>query len=630
MQFKLKMFNSKLALSVFLSIQIGFQPLFAQAQTPGLSNSSVLNEMQKQEDPIWQQFVEAEPQGLKLIFDKNDPAIDRDPYFMRSQSWQDSGQSVVQMTYKKTDRGVEVAIPGLKKNLKLNIPLIPIQSTEEFIFFSLDEKSDIFKRAAGQEQTPGEGIFFLNREDLIQQAQGDLPVPVFFFPLSGTNWTGKLSSLQMPQIDSIVIANEEESVAIELRDVETVMKAQQINLMMAAALTAKNRGDVTQMKYPAPGMTAAFGLFFTGIDLQNLEKSLWSSKDLSEFKSDSKFSEVFRKFSYLFPVLVKPAQAALPPELIARLVFVGSVLTGMLATSVVIKYAHPGIRKKLKELRAGEEPTKNPLKIARREIRETFDVFAAVTTTAAQIATVSFANSLEIFLDKFAPSVAAADHSLVRRFLKNTFYFSRDTVKRIPVNSKTFMLGAVVMGSVDTAMVAVQYQVAVPWIAQTVSPYVGQDMQNRIDKTFDPSNPQSKELALQDTVRNGLAYLQAGASNYSSESRAQELDAVTREIEAEMRGRGEDPEDPKLQSEKNRKIEEKINVRLKQKGLPDSSQFLFDMSSVYSTIPKMLGYQAPEEMHASQSFLLESRFGLSKNALNKAIQVANEIGRAHV
>lgn len=427
----------------------------------------------------------------------------------------------------------------------------------------------------------------------------------------------------MPQIDTLVVANKEESVAIELRDVETVMKAQKINLIMASALTAKNRNDARAARFPAPGMTAAFGLFFTGIDLQIPAKSMWTDKN--EVGSSRWYSEVARKFSKWMPLLVRPASAfTLPDELVARLVFVGSVLTGMLATSVVIKYAHPGVRKKLKELRADQAPTKNPLKIARREIKETFDVFAAVTTTAAQIASVTFANSLEIFLDKFAPSFAAADHSLIRRFLKNTYYFSRDSVRKIPVNSKTFMLGAVVMGSVDTAMVAVQYQVAVPWIAQTLSPHVGEDMQNRIDKTFDPTNPETKKIALQDTIRNGIAYLQVGASSYSAESRAQEIDNVTKEIENEMKARGQDPADPKLQSEKNRKIEEKINIRLKQKGLPDANNFLFDMSTIFSKVPKALGYQAPEEMQAGQSYLLETRFGLSKNALEKAIEVATQ------
>ncbi len=625
MSSKRKLLSSKLALSLFLSMQIGIEPMFAHASAPTLPirNIQTLNELHKQEDPIWQKFADTQGAHFNLTFDANDPAIDQDPFFVRSQSWQDQAKSVSTISFLKTNESLEISIPGVSKTLKLNLALIPIQSTEEFIFFSLDNKSELFKKAAGIDRTPGEGIFFIHRDNLAQQALAGFPTPVFFFPLAGSGWTGNLSSLQLPQIDSIVVANEEESVAIELRDVETVMKAQQINLMMASALTAKNRNDASLAKFPAAGMTAAFGLFFTGLDLQMPEKSMWKNK--SNDSTSSWYSELSKKFTRWLPVLIQPARAFdLPAELVARLVFVGSVLTGMLATSVVIKYAHPGVRKKLKELRVDQTPTKNPIKIARREIKETFDVFAAVTTTAAQIASVTFANSLEIFLDKFAPSYAAADHSLIRRFLKNTYYFSRDSVRKIPVNSKTFMLGAVVMGSVDTAMVAVQYQVAVPWIAQTVSPHVGEDLQNRIDKTFDPTNPETKKIAMQDTIRNGIAYLQVGASSYSAESRAQEIDAVTKEIESEMKARGQDPEDPKLQSEKNKKIEEKINIRLKQKGLPDANQFLFDMSTIFSRVPKALGYQAPEELQANQSFLLESRFGLSKNALDKAIEVATQ------
>ena len=65
------------------------------------------------------------------------------------------------------------------------------------------------------------------------------------------------------------------------------------------------------------------------------------------------------------------------------------------------------------------------------------------------------------------------------------------------------------------------------------------------------------------------------------------------------------------------------NLAMKQRGLPDSNQFLFDASSLFKSVTKSLGYKAPEEMAAKESFLLASRVGLSKSALARAIQSAN-------
>lgn len=577
-------------------------------------------------DPIWQKFVQSPAPDFKLQFDPKDPAIDQDPFFLRSQRWSEVSVQSNNYTYRKVAQGLEITVPDTKKSLVVNVPLNPIQATEDFLFFSIDKSSDLFQKAKGSDTLAGEGVFFINRAEISGSSAENRPVPLYFFPLSGQGWTGQLSSLQIPQSEMIVISNSEESVAIELVDVETIMKAQQINLVMANAVTARNQGFIDKNLLPAPGMTAAFGMFFTGIDLLRPQKSMWPQSSYSQNEIQNKwFNPLLRKFSNLAPLMMGTARAAvLPPELISRLVFVGSILTGMLVASVAIKYAHPGVRKKIQSLRANQDPIRNPIKLVGREIKETFDVFAAITATSAQLSSVTFANALELFLDRFMPTLASSEHGLIRRFLQNTFYFSRNSMRNVPVNSRTFVLGALVMGSVDTAMVAVQYHVAVPMIAQAVSPHVGESMQNRINETFDPNNPNTKQIALQDTVRNGIAYIQTGASSYSMEARAQVIEAVTKDVENEMKTRGLDPADPKNQTEKQNRIEEKINITMKQKGLPDQSFFLFDANTAFSKIPKALGYDKPEDMQAKESFVLQSRFGLSHNALSKAIQVATE------
>lgn len=609
----------RLLCATFISCQILLEPLASRAAvTP---RDSLIQISQKEVDPIWQEFVDAKPTGFKLSFSLKDPSLDRDPFFLRSQSWANSSKLSSDLGFIKTQGGVEIAFPNSHRILRLNLPLTPIQATDDFVFFSLDSSSDLFQKVAGPNEKPGEGLFFISRRDLVQQTLDNKAVPVFFFPLAGTGWTGPLKSLEMSQIESLVIANQTESVALELKDVETVMKVQQMNLSMALSRTQKNRGPSNGRLLPAPGMTAAFGMFFTGMDLENPHKSVWAPQET--FPKWAHFFEttISKIASFVSASLVKEARAMdLSPELIDRLQYVGSILGGMLMASVIIKYKHPAIRKKLEALRDPAKPA-GPLK---ELVKESFHVFAAMTSTAAQISSVTFANSLELFLDKFAPTVAAADHTLVRRILSNSFYFSRNSIKGVPVNEKTFVLGALVIGSVDTGLMQIQYNDAVPAIANAMAPHLSESMQERIEVNLSPNNPETSKIILQDTVRNALAYLQSGAASYSIEAKQQVFETATKEAEVELQSQGIDPRDPKNKSKIDDIVKDKVARALKQKGLPGDNHFLFDMNTVYFSAPKALGYKAPEDLQAQESFILATRYGLSKNALKRALQAAEE------
>jgi len=636
MVFKSRAQVTRMVLSVLISTQISLQPLISHGATSNAlpqARSTSVDKSYGEVDPIWQEFAEARDANFQISFDSSDPALDQDPFFMRSQRWVGTTKLATELAFSKSGAALNIAVPNSPNTLQLALPLTPFHASDEFIFLSADSSSTLFEKAAGKGTEAGEGFFFINRADLAASGIESKQVPVHFFPLAGHGWKGELTALEMAQADLIVIANKTESVAIELKDIETAMKAQQINLLMAASMSAKNRAGSTEVSQIAPGMTASFGLFFTGIDLQMPEKSVWKPDQTASFTMKHPVvAAALRKLTNMMPFAsVQKANAFdLAPEVIERVMYVGSILTAMLATSVVVKYAHPGVRKKITALRGadaaitGKNKAIRGLKIAGREVKETFDVFAGMTTTAAQFASVTFANSLELFLDRWAPTVAAANHSVVRRFLNNSYYFSRNSVKGVPVNAKTFYLGALVMGTVDTAMVVLQYTVAVPAIANAVAPHMSESMQARIEHTFDPNNPNTNKVVINDSVRNGLAHINGGASSYSQESRQQVIEMVTKEVENSMKARGLDPMKPQNESLKEREIEQKINISMKQRGLPGSEQFLFDASSIFGNIPKALGYKAPADLQAHESFILANRFGLTKNALSKAILTAKK------
>jgi hypothetical protein len=626
MQIGLKVF-----LSLLISLQIAVGPQLAMAssvQAPPADPAVSLNS--GDQDPIWQEFVESQPtEPMELHFSPNDPAIDRDPYFLRSQGWVNNTANTTELSFRKTPGALEVVLPGNPRALHLNLPFLPVQATDQFIFFSVEEGSDLFKRAAGKE-SPGEGLFFINRTDLAMQAADKQIVPIFFLPLSEQGWTGKVDSVEIPESGILAVGNRVgQAYSFELRDVESMMKAQQMNLLLATALTAKTRGiSGTETIYPAPGMTAAFGLFFTGMDLENPSRSLWAQTEKNSSDYKNFLLKSLQKTALYKLLMPKQAQAFdLGPEVTNRLIYVGTVLGAMLVVSWLLKVSPTGVRKKIIELRK-DEPT-TALGKVRRHVKETFDVFAHVTTTTGQFPSITFANATELFLDRFTPSVAAADHTLVRRFMLNTFYFARKSAQNVPVNAKTFLLGAMVMGGMDTAFVVLQYIVVVPWLCTLAGSMLGPDGKHRIDETFDPNNPDTRNIAIRDSVRNGVSYGVGGASSYSTDSRQQFIDPIEKEVDTKLRARGKDPEAPANKKIRNKMIEAKIDVLMKQRGLPGSDQFLFDANTLFNAIPKTLGYRTPEGMQTDQGFILAKRFGLTNKALKRAIQAAREESKAN-
>lgn len=635
--------------ALLVSVQMIFQAPIAMAQSNQRSRQApAAPSMFHSDDPLWQEFINSakltagHEEDWQIPFDIKEPSLDQDPFFLRQQNWTATNSKVKTLSFQNKT----IYIPGLNTALTLQVPLTPFHATSEFVFLSLDQKAPHFKLASGSE-APGEGIFFISRSDLLAKGLSKQPVPIFFLPLSGQGWQGPIDSVELPELDVLTIANRnQESVALELNDVNTIMQAQLINLTLAMTFTVKTQIaeliNGTQIIYPAKGSTASFGLFFTGLDLDHPQKSYWKSAQLNskDLNSSASFAALQAKIinpfiskirNSPFMQLVQPilgidsahADDATMAIAIQKIAFIGSILAGMLAVSVVIKYAHPGVRAKLKAQRAGEAPTHLLGRIG-RETKDIFSVFAAVSTTVAQFPSVTFATALEMFLDRFAPTLAAADHTIIRRILKNTFYFSRDSMRKTPVNSKTFFLGAVVMGTSDTASVGVQYTVAIPEMAKAVEPYVDPEMQQKINTSMDLDNPATKNLIIFDVIRNMLGWLQNGAASFSQESRAQILGNVIKDVESKMIAEGKDPNAPENQAAKQAAVDKGVDFILRQQGLPGQDVFLFDSSTLIDSFNSFVGYKAPQEQAAEASFLLASRSGLSKNSLIKALKQAKE------
>jgi hypothetical protein len=257
----------------------------------------------------------------------------------------------------------------------------------------------------------------------------------------------------------------------------------------------------------------------------------------------------------------------------------------------------------------------------KREVREGFDVYAQTMTTLAQTAEISFARGIEIFFDYFAPAVAASNHSLVRRILDHSFYFAMNSAKQAPADANTFAK-SLVFGAIDTSSVIAQYLVATPWMCASASPYVSEDLRQRILHSFDPSNPNLGTIAVNDGIRNELAHLLRGSSSFALERRSQVIEQVTKDVNEELIRIGRDPYAARNESLKTRMIESRVTVLMRQQGL--NGQFMYDTSTLWDQLPKALGYRTPRGMAAGESFVLARRSALSHHALARALKVAQE------
>lgn len=652
--FKLpNVFQRLISLSLVFLLTVESSIAFGKASVQGLqtvSPTSPTNAFRShigsEANPFWDEFINTKTEKWEHRFDLSEPSLDQDPFFLKSQTWsqRDLPAGVQRpkdlygaVGFQQNGQALDLFVGNTRQALRIHLPLIPLNATDEYAFFSLSKQLSLFQKAAGN-QAGGEGLFFISLKELRQAASSKFSVPLYYLPIAGTGWTGKLESLVIPQAGIMVVSNGKEAIPFEIADITTIMKAQQINLMLATAFTVQNRGmNKTGPTLPMAGTTAAFGMVFTGLDLQQPENSFWSPKGKSSARTELQnlifkvvqksiiAQSVLSAINFMLPsaYAVEISDAAMN-----RITYVGSGLIFMLGISMIIKYKHPAIRRKL-EARYPIEAEKAQKFFSsdfNRENRMLFDIFAAVTTTAAQIPSVTTAQATEMFLDRFAPTVTAADHTIARRILNNTFYYSRNQMRNVPVNSKTFVMGAIVLNGVDTGSLGIQYEVAVPMISNGLAKFGDDEFKRLVDDTFSMGNQDSAKIIVEDTVRNGLAYGLNGAASQSNEAKGIYEDGVTREVEADMIKQGLDPRSIENKEKKEKEIALRLGRILEQQGLPSDKDFLFDFNTVVDQLPNMLGYTSTA-IERRGSFLLARRYMLAGNALDKSIALAQEWAR---
>lgn len=603
-------------------------------------------------DPMWDDFVQAPWVQPKYgPFDKGDTLLDQDPYFLRSQAWVKSGAiSGDSVAFVEGTRALSLQIPSSEFRLVLNGNFRAVFETEAFIFLQ-NTNPQLFTKKSDSDESPAEGLFYIPKDYMLSESQGaKRPVPVLFLPLHGTGWTQTINAVSFAEGDLLAISNPTgNQETIEFEDVHALTKLYLFNLRLAVIQKLKNNPDLMKTTFakiqsgslppefpfvlPARGSTAGFGMFYTTLDLDQPDGSIAKIKTQPSY-----FSNIFLPKAH--------ADDLLSPDFLNRLLIIGGIVSTALVASIVLKYTV--LKERMAERRAyvqerkddlarktGKEvqhPPQTRLNHVTREAKEIVDVFSHSLATVSGFVTTSTGYLLEYMADKLPGKTGYSPNGYVRRFLEYTFLYSRNQGENIAANWNTFILGVAVLGTIDTAFVALQLLVVSPIFFPWASQAFGNRIEERVTNSFSGGNEDMNNIVTSEIIRNLSAYVASGAYSYSSEVRNTMIEIVGPEITKEMRAKGLDPALKENETEFKKRLEARIDRLLIERGLPSRKEFLFSAPSTVRKIAHFLGYEVGNILPKSEGntekdkFILEqSRWGIVGYSLKRALEAAQEL-----
>jgi hypothetical protein len=681
-----------------IAFQIIFQPLaielgkrsYAQAApVPTTQNSSVKNDPTPEQvkqavadavvDPAISDILNDKtfPLGLKL--NPSDPVVDQDPFFLKSQSWARQVHPQVSedigAAFSRDNNSVSVSFAGLEKVWQLNAPMHPIFKTDEFIFFAVNTGSDLFARVQS------EGLFFISYNQLVSASVKGDSVLIHFLPMPRSGWvTTKNQEIiitGIPNRDIIAVTNTEGlTLPIRLKDVRSMAKVQNFNLMLAMSMTlddllskldessapkveqARERlfstlqkiaktsqahneqafnstvgnfgGDLNSLiseitnnvghkSLMIPrGSTAGFGLLFTGFDLDHPTRPPYYKTAAQTEHSSFKIARV------VLNIFGLNSAQAMPPDLAEAFQDIGVVIAkcaGIYAVSYIAQVTI--LRDKIeRKMREGAAIGKNQKQVS-------VTVLAQSLASLYQVPYNWPTHVLEFIID----SAGVRENGLARKIFNNTFGFARRTNVATPVNDKSFYSGFGILGVVDTAFVGFQVWLFWPYVLTHVVSHMGPFFATRVAAAM--HDHESLALyALISVVSNFSGYLMAGANMLASQ--VQEI--ATKEslpiVATEMRESSLNPNDPKNKAEFDKRVKDRVRAVMTRQGMPADNALLFDANSLFRSIQEFLGYEAPEKTagasdnYSPEEFYSITRQGLNQKALNNAYQFAVMSGNA--
>ena len=591
--------------------------LSLQRHALALSQSKVFRSL-AQNDPSLQFFTSDDVTDVLIqqipAIDMSDPAVDEDPFLMRSQSWVGT---------------------GAEAKLSISAPLVKIFEGPDFLLFAPKPGSGFLDRIADpQTGERAYGLFVVLKEDLAVQKSVYGPVPFYFLPLPEADWESAVpQAYEMEGAGAVLIVDSwGESIPIDYLDIHTLVKMGRHNLSASLSFEGFNPHNMQPVfsKYPERRATAGFGTrLMLGEFEANPSKELAiglpqnpqephppiSNQELSQ-EDQRKYEEAKEKMR-------------------GNLRRVGTFLGVALAAAFVFKYTI--LKERFRQL--DPTPAKGPVRKGIREIRQVLDVYVHNLNTVAGIPSIWTANILENFIDRYFSKLGSAQNSLIRRFLNWNVFYSRNTAKKIPLNTKTLIFGAGILGGIDTAFVYLQLDKVTPWMGNQIGEMFPSQAEAAA-AAFAPNNALTRMLIDFELIRNISGYATTGAAGFSSQMQDIYEIPVSRMAAKDLLDKGKDPLAPENASELAKIKENYMNRILMDKGLPSKDRFLFDAGTLFERVntlftglpdpkkePNKFSHLLPGDTQIKDNFWLASRPGLLIPSLERAVDRARELVR---
>jgi len=559
-----------------------------------------------------------------------DPTADRDPFFLRSQSWSDSTLPAVhsaEVRYQEFPGGVSISVEGISGTWHLHQPLRPLAASADFLILAATDAS-LFQNKMHRGDSAGEGLFAIAWDDFISASVKERKLPVYFLPMPGSGWVGAVSAIHSPDEGLVVVRTSDGDVLpLEESDLLTLVKVGRANLILSYALAQRAQPDRPQgpSLYPPTLSTAGFGLVFTGLHGEIPSASLFQSGVASQ--------SVWKQLPRLVGLFYRNPSAhahdwisfqQIVEQVFPKLSHVGSIIGVMLTAAVVFKYTL--FRSRYIESEKKFHPWKEFYRRQAEAWKNNLTIFGHNVTFVATSPYIFTGNALQFLSDRFLPHLAAADNSIVRKLFQFFVNFSVKNNRDLNVNDRV-LKGAYVTAAIDTLCVAYQLYSFVPGTLARASQNFP-ELKPRVDHILSHTHGAAASFALEETTYVAVNHLTQGPALYASVATAQAEQRAAVEIDEEMKN---DPKTAGWEEERKRRIEARKTQKLDGAGLAKKDEFLFDAQTVYTAITSMFGY-APEgaatnsrtpETHR-ETYLGEDRHGLILPALNRALNQAKQ------
>jgi hypothetical protein len=536
--------------------------------------------------------------------DFSNAPVDSDPFFMRSQKWEQSREQVSDYAVQGTEHSTEIFLPESGRKLVLDIPLRSLIATSEYLFFTLHPKSDLFDRLAGEKNADGEGLFVIETALLVGHAKKNTPVPVFFLPIMGRGWRAGLTAIEVVQGDILAVTNGQEVIPFAMKDIREMVQISKINLDLSVMISLTKRdadGLVSSDRLmPAPGSTALLGLVVTGLDTRRPGynffkdfKALQATR--TEFKSSRLNAEAL--LMKVLGVEVARAQTGEDPvtAAIKRSAVFGSIVGITIITAFVLKYKVPSIRLRLDEIhkyrRALDPETVDREKM--KGFREFMRIEGSILASIAQFPLITPGIAVQYFVDRHLPSLGAGDHTLMRKVLHQTVYPNLRHFGKISVNEKVTILGTGYAATAGIGLGALHYFYLLPMFIQAVSPSLPAGLSHALNESFSSENRQTQAVLFTNLLVGASIGILRGPADFTMDAKSQVVEELYARVDNDLRRLGLNPNDPKIQSRREEMRDSLVNLTLIQKGLPSTAEILFDTMSLYSSIAKSRGFATP-------------------------------------